>query len=68
MRVQFDEVCRGTLDYLAETCLERFSRAVRSGYVTRAQKQARDEYRLGTADMNTSSLTKKNDGLMNCIG
>ena len=47
MRVQFDEVCRGTLDYLAETCLERFSRAVRSGYVTRAQKQARDEYRLG---------------------
>ena len=50
MRVQFDEVCRGDLDYLAETCLERFSRAVRSGYVTRAQKQARDEYRLGTAD------------------
>lgn len=50
MRVQFDEVCRGALDYLAETCLERFSRAVRSGYVTRAQKQARDEYRLGTAD------------------
>lgn len=32
MREQFDEVCFGSCSYLAETCLERFSRAVRAGY------------------------------------
>ena len=32
MKEQFEEVCRGDLDYLADTCLERFTRAVRAGY------------------------------------
>lgn len=32
MREQFETVCFGDLDYLADTCLERFSRAVRAGY------------------------------------
>ncbi len=44
MRDQFDDICFGDLDYLKNTCLERFSRGIRSGYETRAQKRLRDEY------------------------
>lgn len=32
MKEQFDGVCYGSVSYLAETCLERFARAVRAGY------------------------------------
>ena len=31
MRQQYESVCFGDLDYLENTCLERFSRAVREG-------------------------------------
>lgn len=32
MREQFDAVCFGELDYLAETCLDIFAQAIRAGY------------------------------------
>ncbi len=32
MREQFEGICFGSLDYLSETCLERFARAIRGGY------------------------------------
>lgn len=33
MKEQFETVCCGDLDYLAGTCLERFTAAVRAGYL-----------------------------------
>lgn len=32
MKEQFETICMGDISYLAETCLERFSRAIRAGY------------------------------------
>lgn len=32
MKEQFETICMGEITYLEETCLERFSRAVRGGY------------------------------------
>ena len=32
MREQFDDVCAGDVDYLEETCLDRFAAGVRAGY------------------------------------
>ena len=46
MRQQFESVCFGDLDYLAGTCLERFSRAVRSGAAQEVTRRVRDEYAL----------------------
>ena len=50
MKQQFEEVCAGDLDYLRNTCLERLTRAVRSGWRGRAWKQERDEYSLRKQD------------------
>lgn len=50
MRRQFDEICYGDLEYLKNTCAERFSRAVRSGYKCKAQKRPKDEYALREPD------------------
>lgn len=33
MKEQFETICMGDVDYLSGTCLERFSRAIRSGYM-----------------------------------
>lgn len=46
MRTQFEEVCFGDLEYLSGTCLERFCRALRSGYKSKAHFDFRDEYSL----------------------
>lgn len=46
MREQFDEICFGDLEYLSSTCLERFTREIRSGYKTTTQHRLRDEYTL----------------------
>ena len=46
MRKQFDETCFGDIDYLRETCLERFSKAVRAGHQNQMQRRLRDEYTL----------------------
>lgn len=32
MKEQFEKVCYGDLNYLEETCMERFAKAVRKGY------------------------------------
>lgn len=44
MRDQFEQVCFGDIDYLADTCLERFSRAVRAGYRGFVKTGGRGEY------------------------
>ena len=44
MREQFDEVCFGSAAYLADTCLERFARAVRAGYGDYKGSSGRNEY------------------------
>ncbi len=43
MRDLFDTICFGSLEYLAETCLERFAQAVRNGYRGFIQTQGRGE-------------------------
>lgn len=32
MKEQFETICYGDLDYLADTCLQRFTAAIRAGY------------------------------------
>lgn len=32
MKEQFETICTGDMDYLADTCLERFAQAIRAGY------------------------------------
>lgn len=32
MKEQFESICCGDTDYLADTCLERFAKAIRAGY------------------------------------
>lgn len=44
MKEQFEEVCRGDLDYLADTSLERFTRAVRAGYRGHESSDGLGEY------------------------
>lgn len=46
MRIQFEEVCFGDLEYLSGTCLERFCRALRSGYESKSHFRCRDEYSM----------------------
>lgn len=44
MKEQFDGVCSGSVSYLAETCLERFARAIRSGYRDYVEDGGEGEY------------------------
>ncbi|MBS7009901.1 DUF6323 family protein [Anaerostipes sp.] len=44
MKEQFETVCMGDLEYLRDTCLERFSRAVRAGYEGYKKSGGRGEY------------------------
>lgn len=44
MKEQFDGVCFGSPEYLADTCLERFSRAIRAGYSGYRGSGGRREY------------------------
>jgi len=44
MREQFDGICFGSVEYLADTCLERFARAIRSGYRRNTATGGRGEY------------------------
>lgn len=44
MRQQFESVCFGDLDYLEDTCLERFAKAVREGYQGFTESGGFDEY------------------------
>lgn len=40
MKELFEEVCFGSAEYLKETCLERFARAVRAGYQGDVEREA----------------------------
>lgn len=44
MKEQFEEVCFGSVEYLAETCLERFTRAVRAGFKGHEKSGGRGVY------------------------
>lgn len=46
MKKQYEETCFGDLEYLRNTCLERYSRAVRFGYQNKMQSRLRDEYSM----------------------
>jgi hypothetical protein len=59
MRKQFDEVCFGDIDYLKNTCMERFSRAIRSGYKSQMQSRLRDEYSLRDTENEYGSLSEE---------
>lgn len=47
MREQFEGVCYGSLEYLSETCLERFARAVRGGYTGFRKSAGKGEHGNG---------------------
>ena len=59
MRRQFENICFGDLDYLGATCLERFARAVRSGWQCGMQRGRRDEYTLGETDNDYGELDEE---------
>ncbi len=44
MREQFEGVCFGSLEYLSETCLERFAQAIRHGYTGHRKSAGKGEY------------------------
>ncbi len=50
MRELYDTVCFGSVEYLADTCLERFARAVRAGY---------EGYQNGPEDGGYSQLSEE---------
>lgn len=59
MRKQFEEICFGDLEYLKETCLERFARAIRSGYQCHMQHRLRDEYTLKDVENEYNKLSEE---------
>lgn len=59
MRRQYEEVCFGDLDYLKNTCLERYSRSVRSGNIRPMQSRLRDEYSLRDTENDYSKLDEE---------
>ncbi|PKM95958.1 MAG: hypothetical protein CVU84_03930 [Firmicutes bacterium HGW-Firmicutes-1] len=59
MRNQFEEICFGDVEYLRGTCLERFARAIRSGYQCQAQRRLRDEYTLKDVENEYNKLSEE---------
>jgi hypothetical protein len=59
MRKQYDEICFGDIEYLRNTCLERYSRAVRSDGRGQMQSRLRDEYSLRDTDNEYSKLSEE---------
>lgn len=59
MKKQFEGVCFGDLDYLEGTCLERFTRAVRSGYITDGNRGVADEHSLRKPGNEYSKLSEE---------
>ncbi len=59
MRKQFDEICFGDMEYLRNTCLERYARATRAGYHSQMQSRLRDEYALRDTENEYSSLSEE---------
>ncbi len=44
MKEQFENICSGDTDYLADTCLERFAQAIRAGYTGYIGTDGHNEY------------------------
>ena len=59
MRKQYDEICFGDLEYLRDTCLERYSRAIRAGYKSQLQSRLRDEHSLRETENEYSKLSEE---------
>lgn len=59
MRRQYDEVCFGDIEYLRNTCLERYTRATRSGFHRDMQSRLRDEYTLRDTENEYSKLSEE---------
>ncbi|MDF2543762.1 MAG: hypothetical protein K0S47_3480 [Herbinix sp.] len=59
MKKQYEEICFGDLDYLKNTCLERFGRSVRSGYQSQMQSRLRDEYSLRDTENEYNKLSEE---------
>ncbi len=61
MREQFDEICYGDINYLRDTCLTRFSEAIRKGYKDFIKNQGENE------DANLSQETRWDPDLYQSI-
>lgn len=59
MRQQFEEICFGDFDYLSDTCLERYARALRSGKYNLTKSRLRDEYSLNDYDNDYGDLSEE---------
>lgn len=59
MRQQFEEVCYGDLDYLSNTCLERYAKAIRSGKFDVKKSRLRDEYSLTNNENQYSEFSEE---------
>jgi hypothetical protein len=59
MRKQFEEVCFGDVEYLRNTCLERYARAVRAEQKSQMQSRLRDEYSLRDTENEYSKLSEE---------
>lgn len=44
MKEQFESICYGDADYLADTCLERFAEAIRAGYTGYIGSDGHNQY------------------------
>lgn len=59
MRKQYDDVCFGDIEYLSNTCLERYAKAIRSGYQKQMQSRLRDEYSLKETENDYDNLSEE---------
>ena len=59
MRQQYDEICFGDLDYLESTCLERFTRMIRTEHADTFYQGLRDEYRLHVTENEYQKLSEE---------
>lgn len=59
MKDQFERICYGSVEYLADTCLERFSRAIRAGYQTGTQDKKKDEYSFNESDQEYTQFSEE---------
>lgn len=59
MRYQYEEICFGNLDYLSNTCLERYAKSIRSGEYNQKQSRLRDEYSLNDTENEYTKLSEE---------
>ena len=59
MKEQYETVCFGDLDYLESTCLERFTRMIRTEHADSFYQGLRDEYRLHVTENEYQKLSEE---------